>query len=1241
MQNAQHFDRYDAVLLYGRGLHLDSVQRHSIEKAARKGIPIYTYSVRGSSLVIRHNLDSLQTAQLTAYCRIPCQPNYRNLLRYLRHLSTPYKWGDTHYADPVAMPDQLFFHLEGGQYFETAAQLTAYLQQRNLYQPEKPHIALLSGVKFPVESNRAHIDTLIGKLTRAGYNVYPFSAVGPQREQMIEEIQPEAIIYLPMGRLGNDDFLRKMYERGIPIFTPFPLIQSREEWLDPHKPLSPGTLNARIVMPEIDGAMTPLCIATLNEQSNGYWLHTPEPERIDAFMEQFNRFMNLRTKPNSEKKIAIGYFKWPGKDALLAAGMEVVPSLYHFLQRLRAEGYQVQGLPDDLTEFKRQLMTYGSVIGDYAPAAQERFMNEGHPRWIDRTTYEKWVSELLLPEKYQEIIDRYGEFPGQLLARGDSLAIAAIEYGNILLFPQPRSLFGHDEFELTHGAEVAPPHSYIAPYLYLQKGFDADVLIHFGTHGNLEFTPGKNAGLSQADWAEVLIGNRPHFYFYSIDNVGEGIIAKRRSHAVIVSHLTPPYVDNQLRTTYTPLIEHLHTVLSTPTSNSVALKQEIIRFGLHRDLGLDSSRRTPYTIDELKKVASFVEELIQEKITGAYYVMGVPYNASDLQTTLLAMSTDQLAYSRAQADRNKGLIHDDQLHDYAFIAHTYVPAARRDIAAYLNGGAFSPEMTDVARYREQLLQSPEQEFEAMLQALAGRPVRPSPGGDPVLNPNVLPTGRNLFSINADATPSPKAWSDGVALAEQTLNDYRQEHGVYPHKVSYTFWAGEFIASQGATLAQAFWMLGVEPVRDAQGRVMDLKLTPSAELGRPRINIMVQVSGQLRDIAESRLQLLSQAVELASKATGDRYPNYVAEGTVSQEQAMVQNGTTPKKARELSTQRIFGPVNAGYSTGMLSYTEHSGEWDQTQDLVDGYLQNMCALYGDTAHWGTMDPSLFAAALQQTDVIVQPRQSNTWGPISLDHVYEFTGTLSLAATQLNGKEPEAIMADYRNVHLPRLQETKEAIALETRATLLNPAFIKERMKGEATTAQMFGKMFHNLFGWSVMRPSGLNERLYDDLYELYILDKDSLHIAAYFDSIHPVAYQEMTATLLECARKGYWKASKKQIAVTARQHADFTQRHGAPCTSFVCANPKLQEFIANALPAQEAQAYKQQLHDVLSTADASSVVLREEHLNGDRHPNHLANKLDRKEFPMVVILLLLLGGGLAIVLVSRHKPPKNHA
>ena len=1192
MEDAKDFDKYDAILMYGRGLYLDSLQLASLEKAADKGVPVFTNTLRNFSFVVTHNLDSAQCSQLQKYFSNQCGRNYRNLIRYIASIATPRRIGSEAYEDPVEMPSNMYYHIEPGKYFDTAASLTEYLKQKGIYNPEGKNVAFVSGVSFPVENNRAHIDTLMSRLTRAGYNVYPITATGQKRARMIIEVQPEAIVYLPMGRLGNDSLINWAYRKSIPLFMPFPLIQPREEWLDVNKPMGGGTLNARIVVPEIDGGMTPLCISTQNASPEGYLLYTPEPERVNAFMEQFERFMRLKTIPNCEKKVAIAYFKSPGKDALLASGMEVVPSLYNFLKRLAKEGYDVSGLPASVEELKRQLMEQGSVMGSYAPAAQETFMDSAHPLWIHRAEYEQWVKDVLLPKKYAEVESRYGKAPGSLLARGDSLAVAALRYGNILIFPQPRPALGDDDFKLVHGVEVAPPHSYIAPYLYMQKGFDADALIHFGTHGNLEFTPGKNAGLSQSDWAEVLIGNRPHFYFYTTGNVGEAIIAKRRSHAVIVTHLTPPYVESGMRKKYASLIEDIHDAIANPARNTNSLKRKIIEFGLHKDLGLDSTSVGSSSIDELKKTDSFVEELVNEKITGAYYVMGQPYSSSDMTTSVLAVCADKHAYEKAKKDFERGKITKEELQDFTFIAHHYLTLAKKEITDCLNGkcGVPSNDAADALEYRRLLTESAGAEINSMVNALNGIPVFPAPGGDPVLNLNVLPMGRNMYSINAEATPGPKAWEDGVALAEQTLKNYLAKHGEYPRKVSYTFWAGEFISSQGATVAQALRMLGVEPVRDEQGRVMDLKLTPSEVLGRPRINILVQVSGQLRDIAASRLKMLTEAVALAAGADDDKYPNYVAEGTLAQEKELVEKGESPQRARELSNMRVFGPVNSGYSTGMLRYTESSGEWDDKAELVDGYLNNMCAIYGDDENWGTMNKDLFTAAIAKTDVIVQPRQSNTWGPVSLDHVYEFTGALSLASTAVNGKEPDAVLADYRNSYLPRLQDTREAVVVETRATILNPEFIMQRMKGDATTAQMFGEIFRNIFGWSMTRSSALPGDIYDNLYELYVLDKENLGIEEYLGKVNPAAMQEMTATMLESARKGFWKADKEQLKNTASLNARITENHGAPCTEFVCGNKKLQDFIATNLQGKAAERFKAEIAKATANP-ADAKILKE--------------------------------------------------
>ena len=307
--------------------------------------------------------------------------------------------------------------------------------------------------------------------------------------------------------------------------------------------------------------------------------------------------------------------------------------------------------------------------------------------------------------------------------------------------------------------------------------------------------------------------------------------------------------------------------------------------------------------------------------------------------------------------------------------------------------------------------------------------------------------------------------------------------------------------------------------------------------------------------------------------------------------MVEAGTSPKDARRLSVMRVFGPVNSGYSTGMLSYTENSGSWDDRAELAEGYVNNMCALYGDTLSWGSVSPEAMRAAVSGTAVIVQPRQSNTWGPISLDHVYEFAGGLSMLTSAIDGCEPELLMADYRNPSMPRMQQGDRAVAVETRATLLNPAFIRERMKGDATTAQMFGEIARNIFGWNVMRPSVLTPDIYDEMFDVYVRDIHGLGVAEYFDRVNPAALQEMTATMLESARKGFWHPTSEQLSETAALHARITADRGAPCTEFVCANTKLQRYIAGNLPDAEARGYERDIAAAVSAGEGAMTLAKE--------------------------------------------------
>lgn len=532
---------------------------------------------------------------------------------------------------------------------------------------------------------------------------------------------------------------------------------------------------------------------------------------------------------------------------------------------------------------------------------------------------------------------------------------------------------------------------------------------------------------------------------------------------------------------------------------------------------------------------------------------------------------------------------------------------------------------NVSLYKKNLLSSPQMELNSLINAMNGGYTAPSPGGDPIANPNTLPTGRNLYGINAEATPSESAWEKGKDLAENTIEIYkRRHHDSIPRKVSYTLWSGEFIETEGATIAQVLYMLGVEPIRDSFGRVSDLKLIPSAELGRPRIDVVVQTSGQLRDLAASRLFLINRAVEMAAAAKDDKFENQVSEGVKETERVLTDKGVSPKEARELASRRVFGGMNGNYGTGIQAMVMSSDRWEKRSEIADTYLNNMGAFYGDTKHWEQFKEYAFEAALTRTDVVVQPRQSNTWGALSLDHVYEFMGGLNLAVRKVTGKEPDAYLSDYRNRQNMKMQEVKEAIGIESRTTIFNPTYIKEHMKGGASSADGFAAIVQNTFGWEVMKPAAIDNELWNEIYNVYIKDKFNLGINKFFEEKNPAAIEEITAVMLESARKGMWKASHQQVEALAKRHVELVNKYKPSCSGFVCDNAKLRQFIVdNNADKQANESYAKHIEKIRESGlgDKKGIKMQKETLSDTTTEKHILSNLFVVAAAFAIIVTLI--------------------
>ncbi len=1293
---------YDMVFVNGMGLGIVAGQRAQIQRAARRGVPVYTTMATNPANNIC-STDSLHVAKLAAYLGGGGRRNYRNMLNYIRQ-EIDGKIGHTpEVEEPVERASDILYHAgvqspEEEAEFLTVADYEKFLRDNGLYKKGARRIA--------VTGQMADATGLIAALEKAGYNVYPVSSLRKVMD-FLEEIHPDAVINMAHGRMG-DRMVKFLKERNILLFSPLTVNSLVEEWEADPMGMSGGFLSQSVVTPEIDGALRTYALFAQYKDKEGLRHSFAVPERLETFVKNVDNYLNLKDKPNSEKRVAIYYYKGPGQNAMTAGGMEVAPSLYNLLRRMKAEGYRVEGLPAGHKELEQMIMAQGAVFGTYAEGAFDEFMRSGHPELITKEQYEAWVKASLRPEKYAEVVAANGEFPGSYMTTPDGrLGVARLQFGNVVLMPQNAAGAGDNSFQVVHGTDMAPPHTYIASYLWMQHGFKADALIHFGTHGSLEFTPKKQVALCSNDWADRLVGAVPHFYIYSIGNVGEGMIAKRRSYAGLQSYLTPPFLESSVRGIYRDLMEKVkvyNTRLGAEggvdadalEKASLAVKAATVKLGIHRELGLDSVLTVPYTEEDVLRVENFAEELAAEKITGQLYTMGVPYEPERIVSSVYSMSTEPIAYSLLALDKQRGKADERLLKHKSLFARRYLNPARelvgqqlkrsapvtdeqicriagitaaelakaREIVAgrnapkgmmamMMNRGAsgkkkeytkeeinFALAVSEVERtvrnirnYRRQLQESPESELSSMMNALNGGYTAPSPGGDPIVNPNTLPTGRNMFAVNAEETPTEAAWEKGMQLAKSTIDMYRKRHdGEYPKKVSYTLWSGEFIETGGATIAQVLYMLGVEPVRDAFGRVSDLKLIPSEELGRPRIDVVVQTSGQLRDLAASRLFLINRAVEMAAAAGSEHYENQVAAGVVEAERALTEKGVSPKEAREMASFRVFGGANGGYGTGIQGMVEAGDRWEDESEIAAVYLNNMGAYYGSEKNWEAFRKYAFEAALTRTDVVVQPRQSNTWGALSLDHVYEFMGGMNLAVRNVTGKDPDAYFSDYRNRNNNRMQELKESIGVESRTTILNPAYIREKMKGEASSAGTFAETVRNTYGWNVMKPNVVDKELWNDIYDVYVKDKFNLGVQKYFEQQNPAALEEMTAVMLETVRKGLWKASERQVADLARLHTDLVNKYRPSCSGFVCDNAKLRDFISSKSEPSVAAQYKESIAEIREAAvrKDKGVVMKKEELR----PQADGQKT-RVAAPWIAAAVVVALAGLALLVRRRRK------
>lgn len=511
----------------------------------------------------------------------------------------------------------------------------------------------------------------------------------------------------------------------------------------------------------------------------------------------------MQQKPNKEKRIAIIYYNHsPGKHNIGASYLNVFRSLEVILNNLRQRGYVIRGKISEQA-IKELILLSGRNVGSWAPGELEKLMEHKNVVLLPISTYKRWYRKL--PEAFRKNVERQWGPPDNctVMTHQRYFVLPVINLGNIIVAPQPQRGVSGDAWKLYHSHDVFPHHQYIAFYLWLKNEFHADAVIHLGTHGTLEWLPGKEVGLGSTDPPQILIQDLIDIYPYVVDDVGEGIQAKRRGYAVIIDHLTPPIVKAGLYKSYTKL--------GTLISEYEACENE------------DLKR------EKLKEIKRLADKL---NLTKALHLKNLDERGLErLEHYLITLKEDLMP---------KGL-------------HTFGNSPDRKSAQEM------AKLIDTSNAFEKIMKSGPNEIQSLIKALNGKYVPPASGNDPIVNPESIPTGKNFYAFDPAKIPSKQAWSIAGKLVKNILQNYLRKHKAYPRKVSIVLWATETIRNEGINEAQALWLIGMKPVWDQKGKVIGVEPIPALELKRPRIDVVIHASGLYRDMFPDKLKLLDEAI----------------------------------------------------------------------------------------------------------------------------------------------------------------------------------------------------------------------------------------------------------------------------------------------------------------------------------------------------------------------------------------------
>ncbi len=1032
---------------------------------------------------------------------------------------------------------------------------------------DRPVACLVFYRSLVLAGNTAPVDAMIGALSEAGVDCLPVF-VSSLKELVSAALLADAVAEAGPSVILNGTAFAVSSPGSARTETPFeaadaPVLQvifsgaARDVWAGSSAGLSARDIAMNIALPEVDGRLTTRAVSFKAEARRDeatqcpIVTYAPEPDRIAWVAALAANWARLRQTPAQDRRVAIVLANYPMKDGRLAngVGLDTPAGTVTALRAMRTAGYAIRDVPisgDALI---------GRLVDGPTNKLDGRHLRRGGVRLSLEDYNRAFVS--LPAEARTAVTERWGPPESDPFVNDGGFTLSVLDLGGVVVGIQPSRGYDVDPTATYHDPDLVPPHGYFAFYIWMRTVFGAHVVIHFGKHGNLEWLPGKALALSGSCFPEAAFWPVPHLYPFIVNDPGEGTQAKRRTAAVVVDHLTPPLTRAG---TYGPLrdlevlVDEYFEATTLDPRRLPTLAERILEIatsvGLDADLGFEDGDDLEA---RLAKLDAHLCELKEMQIRDGLHVFGESPQGrlkTDLVTALARVPRG--SGEGADASLQKALAADlglegfdplDTAMDEAWSGPRPDPLAKtvdgpwrtagdtverlEELASHLVSGEATAEDGWTATrqvlqqvddtLRPAIEQSGPAELEGLLSGLDGRFVAPGPSGAPTRGrPDVLPTGRNFYSVDTRAVPTPAAWRLGWRTAGMMLDRYRQEHGGWPKRLVLSAWGTANMRTGGDDIAQALALLGARPDWDsASGRVTGFEILPLSVLDRPRVDVTFRISGFFRDAFPFQIDLVDSAVRAVAALDEPEALNPLAARARADAETLCRSGVTKDEAEARAAHRVFGSKPGAYGAGLQALIDNSA-WESEADLAEAYLAWGGWAYGKGTE-GAPEHDLFRARLGAVDLVIHNQDNREHDILDSDDYYQFEGGVAAAVRHLSGQQPEILHGDTSRPDAPRVRTLKEEIARVVRARVVNPKWIEGVMRHGYKGGFEMAATVDYLFAFAATARV-VGDHHFDLIQSAWLEDEA---VRSFLERHNPAALEEIAHRLMEAVERGLWR------------------------------------------------------------------------------------------------------------------------